>query len=188
MTTWCERRGQVEVGVIEHEGHCFAALGASVVGRHVTGYTGLTTGEIFLTTWCGRTMLACRSEVVEEYPDGSLAILFRLTKGRFIAGYALGETGMLFRGELLTGCTDDEARRTARRVADHLAELDAADQANFDTDQTEDEPMLDIEYRCPECGHEWQEQWTSACDSECPNCGTEDITALSWDERSDEEG
>ena len=135
MRTWCEKRGQVEVGVIEHEGRCFAALGASVVGRHVTGYTGLATGDIFLTTWCGKTMLACRSEMVEEYRDGALALLFRLTKGRFIAGYALGERGMLFRGELVTGCTDDEARRTARQIADHFAELDAADQAAFDADE-----------------------------------------------------
>lgn len=182
MKAWCEKQGQVEVGVIEHEGRTFAALGASVVGRHVTGYTALKTGDIFLTTWCGKTMLACRSEVVEEYRDGSVALLFRLNKGRFVAGYALAEKGMLFRGELLTDCTDDEARKTARRIADHFAELDAADQAAFDTNETKDEPMLDIEYGCPECGHEWQEQWTSACDSECPNCGTEDITALSWDE------
>src|SRR5438874_891719 len=106
MKTWCERQGQVEVGVIEDEGRRFAALGATVQGRHVTGYTGLTTGDIFLTTWCGKTMLASRSEVIEEYRDGSLALLFRLTKGRFVSGYALGEKGMLFRGELLTGCAD----------------------------------------------------------------------------------
>jgi hypothetical protein len=184
MKTWCERQGQVEVGVVEHEGRCFAALGASVVGRQVTGYTGLGTGDIFLTTWCGRTTLACRSEVVEEYHDGSLALMFRLTKSRFVVGYALGEKGMLFRGELLSDRTADEARREARRIADHFAQLDADDQAAFD-DQTNDEPLLDIEYRCPACGHDWQEQWTSACDSECPNCGTADITALDWNEARD---
>lgn len=131
MNTWCERHGQVEVGVIEHEGRCFAALGASVQGRYLTGYTGLGTGDIYLTTWCGKTMLACRSEVVDEYRDGSMVLLFRLTRGRFIVGYALGEKGMLFRGELLTGCTDDEARRTAHQIADHFAELDAEDEARW---------------------------------------------------------
>lgn len=40
--------------------------------------------------------------------------------------------------------------------------------------------VLDIEYRCPDCDHEWQEQWSSACDSQCPNCGLKNITALSW--------
>ena len=132
MKTWCERQGQVEIGVIEHEGHAFAALGASVQGCQITGYTGLQTGDIFLTTWCGKTTLACRSEVVEEYRAGTVALLFRLTKGRFVVGYALGEKGMLFRGELVADCTDDEARRAARRIADHFAELDAEDEAAFD--------------------------------------------------------
>ncbi len=131
MKTWCERRGPVEVGVIEHEGRCFAALGAGVVGRQVTGYTGLGTGDIFLTTWCGKTMLACRSEVVEEYRDGSLALMFRLARGRFIVGYALGDNGMLFRGELLTACTDEEARATARQLADDWAERDADDENHW---------------------------------------------------------
>lgn len=180
MNSWCERKGQVEVGVIEHEGRYFAALGASVQGRHVTGYTGLQTGDIYLSTWCGKTMLACRSEVVEEFHDGSLVLLFRLTTGRFIVGYALGERGMLFRGELVTDSTDEEARRMARQIAERLSDLDAQDE--YEASQNEDEALLDIKYRCPACGHEWQEQWTSACDSECPNCGTEDITALDWSE------
>jgi hypothetical protein len=181
MKTWCERQGQVEVGVIDHEGRCFAALGASVQGRHVTGYTGLKTGDLFLTTWCGKTMLACRSEVVEEFHDGSLALMFRLRKSRFVVGYALAEQGMLFRGELLTGCTDDEARRTARQIAEHFSDLDAQDE--YEASQTEAERLLDINYRCPVCGHEWQETYTSACDSECPKCGTENITALDWSEQ-----
>lgn len=139
MRTWCERQGQVEVGVIEHEGHTFAALGASVHGRHVTGYTSLQRRDIFLTTWCGKTMLACRSEVIEEYHDGALVLLFRLTQGRFIVGYALGERGMLFRGELLSDCTDDEARRTAQQIAEHFADLDAQDE--FEASQQEDEAV-----------------------------------------------
>lgn len=132
MTTWCERRGQVEVGVIEYEGRCFAALGASVVDRQVTGYTGFGTGDIYLTTWCGKTMLACRSEVVEEYRDGSLAMMFRLARGRFVVGYALGDKGMLFRGELVTDRADDEAQRIARQIADHFAELDAEDERRWE--------------------------------------------------------
>jgi hypothetical protein len=137
MQTWCERQGQVEVGVIAHEGRTFAALGASVQGRHITGYTGLQPRDVFLSTWCGKTMLACRSEVVEAYHEVALALMFRLTEGRFIVGYALGERGMLFRGELLTGCTDDEARRTARQIAEQFSELDAQDE--FEFNQNEDE-------------------------------------------------
>jgi hypothetical protein len=38
MTTRCVRQGQIEVGIIEHRGREFSALGATVVGRHVTGH------------------------------------------------------------------------------------------------------------------------------------------------------
>jgi hypothetical protein len=38
-STRCERQGQIEIGVIEHEGREFAALGGSVIGRRITGYT-----------------------------------------------------------------------------------------------------------------------------------------------------
>ena len=75
-------------------------------------------------------MLACRSEVVREYHDGSLAIVFRLTNGRFVVGYALGDEGMLFRGELLLGCDDERARREALALAEYWAGIDAEDEAD----------------------------------------------------------
>src|SRR5687767_10352018 len=121
----CERQGQVEIGIIEHEEREFSALGSTVLGRHITGYTKHRSGELVLSTWCGKTMLDCRSEVVERYWSGALAIMYRLTQGRFVVGYALGEGGMLFRGELLVGCDEDEARHQARRIADAFAEIDA---------------------------------------------------------------
>jgi hypothetical protein len=40
MKTTCLRQGQVEIGIIIFEGWEFSALGASIVGRHITGYTG----------------------------------------------------------------------------------------------------------------------------------------------------
>lgn len=172
MQTTCVRQGQIEIGIIEHEGREFSALGATVQGRHVTGYTKLVDGEIQLSTWCGKTTLESRSEAVERFWSGTLALIFRLSRGRFIVGYALGDDGMLFRGELLTESDVDEARRHALMIAECFSQLDADDE----------ERLFDIKYRCPECDHEWQEQWTSACDSQCPNCGLKDITALSWDE------
>ncbi len=30
-------------------------------------------------------------------------------------------------------------------------------------------------YRCPECGEEWQDEWSCACNDECPGCGLKDI-------------
>src|SRR3954447_1414658 len=100
MQTKCERRDQGEVGIVMHDGGVFAAFGASVHGHNITAYTGECEGRLVLKTWCGKVMLASRSEVVREFIDGSLAIVFRLTGGRFIVGYALGEEGMIFRGEL----------------------------------------------------------------------------------------
>lgn len=135
MKTRCQRNGQIETGIIEHEGREFASLGATVVGRHITAYTKQTAGNLTLSTWCGKTMLDCRSEIVERYWSGSLAIVFRLTNDRFIVGYGLAENGMLFRGELLINADEDDARRTARHIANHFAELDAEDEANWSEEE-----------------------------------------------------
>lgn len=127
MKTYCVRDGQIESGVVEHEGRAFTALGSSIVGTHVTGYTRSNGQCISLSTWCGKTMLNCRSEIIERFWDGSLALMFRLPQGRFIAGYALGDHGMLFRGELITGQADDDARQHALYMSETLAEIDAED-------------------------------------------------------------
>lgn len=128
-TSRSERNGQTEVGIVAHEGREFAALGATVQGRNVTAYTKLDGHRIVLTTWAGKIMLACRSEVVRRHRDGSLVILFRLTRRRFIVGYALGDSGMLFRGELLTDASEDEARRAAVYIANLCAAFDDEDAA-----------------------------------------------------------
>ena len=94
-----------------------------VMGRVVTAYTHLCNGEIALTNWRGQSF-GGRSETVDRFADGSLAIIFRLGHERFLAGYALGEDGMLFRGELIKD-TEAEARWVARIVSDQFAALDA---------------------------------------------------------------
>jgi hypothetical protein len=127
-TSRSERHGQTEVGIVSHNGQRFAALGATVHGRNVTAYTKLDGHCIVLTTWAGKAMLACRSEVVRRHRDGSLVLLFRLTRRRFIVGYALGKSGMLFRGELLTDATDEEARRAAVYIANLCAAFDDEDE------------------------------------------------------------
>lgn len=124
-----ERSGQTEIGIVSHDGREFTALGATVRGRDITAYTKLDGHRIVLTTWAGKTMLACRGEVVRRHRDGSLVVLFRLTNGRFVVGYALGDSGMLFRGELLTGSTDDEARRAAVYISNLCAAFDDEDPA-----------------------------------------------------------
>ena len=122
------RQGQIEIGIIEHEGHEYAAYGATVVRRDITAYLKFKRGHFWLTTWSGTTMLDCRSEVVERYWNGGLALMFRLPKGRFIVGYSLGDDGMLFRGELIDNCDEDEARHHCTMVANNWMELDAEDE------------------------------------------------------------
>ena len=108
-----------------------------------------------------------------------MVLLFRLSKERFIVGYALGEQGMLFRGELITKCGEDDARRSARQIAEHFAELDAEDEAEFERAQNR---TLRVEFRCPECSYEWKEVISTICDSVCPQCGLSDVTAVSSEE------
>ena len=138
MKTSCIRHGQSEVGVIEHEGQEYSALGATVHGRSVTGYTKLVDGEIHLSSWCGKSILASRSEVVERFWSGSLALIFRLSRGRFVVGFALDDDGMLFRGELLTGCDESDARRHALMLSDCFAQLDAEDEESFAAEQADE--------------------------------------------------
>ena len=128
LETRCERRGQLEIGIVSHDGQVFAAFGSSVNGHTVTGYTRHRNGSISLARWDGRTMLACRSEVIRQFHDGSIALVFRLTHRRLIVGYALGDEGMLFRGELLTDCDSDRARHEALTLADHWSGIDTEDE------------------------------------------------------------
>jgi hypothetical protein len=27
-------------------------------------------------------------------------------------------------------------------------------------------------YKCPECGEQWQDEWSCMCDDRCPSCDT----------------
>jgi hypothetical protein len=121
------RQGQIEVGILTHNGNTFASYGSTICGRQVTGYLKKDRGEYQLTRWDGEVMLTGRCEIVKEFWSSSIAIMFRLPRGRYIVGYALGE-GMLFRGELIDHCTEDEARSHAWMVSDNFAELDLEDE------------------------------------------------------------
>lgn len=37
------------------------------------------------------------------------------------------------------------------------------------------------EYRCPGCGHEWNDHADSGCDDECPECGERAVTPVRSD-------
>jgi hypothetical protein len=92
---------------------------------------GLIHGDYVLTVQKVRPVSAyCRTNTVREYRDGSLALIFRLTRGRYVVGYALGDDGMLFRGELLTDCDEDDACREALAISEHWSQIDAEDEAD----------------------------------------------------------
>ena len=122
------RQGLIEIGIIEHNGFEYAALGATVVRRDITGYVKFKSGHYWLTRWSGGTMLDCRSEVVERFWNGGLALMFRLPKGRYIVGNVIDGEGSLFRGELIDNCDEDEARRHCQMVANNWAEVDQMDE------------------------------------------------------------
>lgn len=44
---------------------------------------------------------------------------------------------------------------------------------------------LSIDYECPNCGHEWSEEWSCACDSTCPECEERDCQAVTWTDISE---
>lgn len=31
-------------------------------------------------------------------------------------------------------------------------------------------------YRCGDCGHEWEDEWSATCDDDCPECGARHMT------------
>ena len=64
-------------------------------GHNVTAYTRREGDWISLARWGGGTMLACRCEAVREYHDGSLALVFRLASGRFVAALGILQTASI---------------------------------------------------------------------------------------------
>jgi len=136
--------GQHEVCTVFHNGHEFTASGAVVNGRNVTGYLKVrklpplrmrSQTEYALTNWKGQTLMECRAEIVQKYRptefnDETFSIMFSLTHGRYIVGYALGE-GSLFRGELIEADSPKEAREVADATAHYWIERDQEDEESF---------------------------------------------------------
>jgi hypothetical protein len=139
------RRGQCEVGVITQDGHVYAAFGSSVSERNVTAYTRHRDGCLSLTRWHGCTMLACRSEVVREHHDGSLALTPRsrrkqqpvanwrdnmsqngIKKPLFSLGRIVATPGAL---EALQAAGQSPGEFLARHVTGDWGDLDAEDRS-----------------------------------------------------------
>ena len=37
-------------------------------------------------------------------------------------------------------------------------------------------------YRCPRCGHEWEDCWDCQCDDDCPECGCRHVSPYESEE------
>lgn len=37
-------------------------------------------------------------------------------------------------------------------------------------------------YQCADCGHEWIDEWSCACDDDCPDCGARHMSPLNSDD------
>lgn len=46
-----------------------------------------------------------------------------------------------------------------------------ADLSHLPTDKDGEPCRFTNHYRCEECDEEWTDQWSCACDDECPRCG-----------------
>jgi len=53
-------------------------------------------------------------------------------------------------------------------------------------DEDEGTSMIN-HYCCPECDHEWADEWSCAADDDCVNCGARHITPY-FSENADQEG
>jgi predicted nucleic acid-binding Zn-ribbon protein len=42
-------------------------------------------------------------------------------------------------------------------------------------------------YRCDDCGHEWQDEWSCMCDDDCPECGSRHWTPYESEDVEDDE-
>jgi hypothetical protein len=101
MDTRSEQHGNVEVGVIVHEGREFKALGSVIDGGRIAAYLGkagqLTkwSGEVIGTYQVTRTWRRPRN-----YVSSTLSQVYATVEGKRYTGRSAGE-GMLFRGKLV---------------------------------------------------------------------------------------
>lgn len=162
MESRSEMRGQVEVATVIHEGREFAAVGSGVVGTNVAGYvTRLPGGRARMSRWSGETMLECRFVTVADYKDGAFAGYFALPRGRFVAGYGLGD-GMIFRGEIGRGSEANARDETAEQVECWDRKDREAEEEDVEIDCPDCGETLDIDCDgMPRCGN---------CDGPCPGC------------------
>lgn len=109
----------------------------------------------------------------DPLPSGERVIYF----GTFANDHSPGASQFMYAEIFDMGDEDDAALFEQRKR--HW------ESASEYLDQCEEERLLNVEYRCPNCGHEWEEQSCCACDSECPSCGTQNISASSWEESED---
>jgi len=101
MDTRSEQHGQVEVGIVTHEGREFKALGSVVTDTYVTAYLGKD-GQ--LTNWNGETIGTYRVTRTWRTPhshySSTMSQVYAAVNGKVYQGRSAG-LGMLFNGRLV---------------------------------------------------------------------------------------
>lgn len=98
MDTRSEQHGQVEVGIVSHEGREFAALGSVIDGDRITAYLGK---DGYLTKWDGTVIgiyhITSSWRTPKSFVSGTMNQVYAKMDGQWYVGRSAGE-GMLFRG------------------------------------------------------------------------------------------
>ena len=43
-------------------------------------------------------------------------------------------------------------------------------------EKEESDEWFNLEYECPDCNYQWEDNWSCGVDDTCPMCGTRDVT------------
>ncbi len=140
-------------------------------------------------------------EVAGETANGHVELYMKSEGGNDdMKNYALDIDGQAFRAEreMLLRLADHARRKQPWQPAPGDGELleglaaltdEIADQAHDrhgidclleDDDRTE--AKWRNFYRCPQCGHEWKDDWDSQCDDDCPKCGCRHVSPYKSEE------
>lgn len=85
------------------------------------------------------------------------------------------DTGGVPKEGLRKVVVDNAADMIARfNDSDLDASLDRFFVIDKETDSEEEEPIKYRNfYKCSECGHEWEDEWSCMCNDRCPDCDAE---------------
>ena len=83
----------------------------------------------------------------------------------------------------LPGVYEVVCEELSNQVLDYLV---AQKRIKEEKKEEEDNTWFRMDYKCPECACEWQDEWSSIVDDECPNCHMRNIAPWAYTEITEE--